>query len=67
MLIMALFWFAVLALIIWALIGPRSSRATTPESPARGDQAMTVLRERFARGEITAEEYEKARQILEGR
>jgi len=66
MLLMLVFWFSVILLIVWALTGSRGSRSqTTGEPPSRGDRSMSILRERFARGEITAEEFEQARRTLE--
>lgn len=66
MLLMLAFWFSVILLIVWALTGSRGSRSQMPsESPSRGDRSMSILRERFARGEITAEEFEQARRTLE--
>jgi len=47
------------AVIIWALrhlVGP----------PPEHDTAMRILRERFARGEITADEFEEMRRRLGG-
>ena len=65
MLMMLLFWFGFVALIIWALSGWRaSSRPTAPAGPT-SDPAMTILRERFAGGEISPEEFDRARQTLE--
>ena len=65
LLMMLLFWFGFVALIIWALSGWRvGNRSTAPVSPT-GDPALTILRERFARGEISIEEFDRARQTLE--
>lgn len=65
MLMMLLFWFGFVALIIWALSGWRSSSGPmTPAGPS-SDLAATILRERFARGEISSEEFDRARQTLE--
>jgi putative membrane protein len=40
-----------------------------PETPAQeagaGDRALAILRERFARGELTADEYTQARATLD--
>jgi putative membrane protein len=55
---MVLFWGGVAALIVFVV------RAI---SGARGsDQAMDVLRRRLASGEITQEEFEKTRRVLQG-
>ncbi|GIU92526.1 MAG: hypothetical protein KatS3mg011_1432 [Acidimicrobiia bacterium] len=57
---MLVFWGALIALGVWVvrnlLDGSRSSR-----------EAITILEERFARGEIDLEEFEKRRAALEKR
>jgi len=56
MLVVTLFWLAVLAAIgvgVWWLV--RQAR------PTPRDRALDVLRERYARGEITHEEFEARR------
>ncbi len=45
-----LFWAAVIGTVVW-LIARRRRR------PTEGDRAREILAERFARGEVTAEEY----------
>lgn len=56
---MILFWGGVAVLIVFLV------RATTRPRTG-GDQALDVLRRRLASGEITQEEYEKTRRILQG-
>jgi putative membrane protein len=65
MLAMLLFWVGFVALIVWVLRGWGAGNG--PASPAGrpGDPALMILRERFARGEISAEEFDRARQTLE--
>ncbi len=58
-LMMVLFWGGVVALVIWLF---RSARPGTP--PA--DSASETLRRRLAAGEITPDEYEKTRKLLQG-
>ena len=65
MLMMLLFWFGFVALIIWALSGWRFSSGPTTPAGSASDPAMTILRERFARGELSPEEFDRARQTLE--
>lgn len=50
-------WSAVLVLVVWLLV----------REPARpdGDEALEALRTRLGRGEISREEFEQARQLLE--
>ena len=65
MALMLLFWFGLIALLIVALTGGRLGRTQpSAQASAGADPALTVLRERFARGEITAEEYRQARAVL---
>lgn len=60
-----LFWAGLLALIGWAVarIFPKSRPGS--DEPRR-DNAEEVLRERFARGEVDAEEYERSLGVLRG-
>jgi putative membrane protein len=65
MLLPLLFWGGLLAVIVWAVMRVFPNRR--PEdgrSEARGDPAEDVLRERFARGEVDAEEYERSLEVL---
>jgi len=48
---MMVFWIAVMALVVW-LLARRGSPGPTPH-----DSARAILAERYARGEITTEEY----------
>ena len=71
MLIPLLFWGGLLALIAWAVVRifpggrpgsmPREGSAE-PSAPSAED----ILRERFARGDIDAEEYEERHRVLRG-
>jgi putative membrane protein len=54
---------ALIVLVVWAVIHfTRSGRATThdPSRPTPNE----ILRERFARGEITAQQFEDAKKVL---
>ncbi len=58
--LMVLFWIAVILLAIWAV------RSLFPRERRSGhDQALETLRQRYAKGEINAAEYEQARARLE--
>jgi putative membrane protein len=65
MLIPLLFWGGLLTLIVWAIIrvfpGQNNERREF-----QGESAEEILRARFARGEIEAEEYESSLQTLRG-
>jgi putative membrane protein len=62
---MFLCWALVIAgaylVIRWLLA---QSRVAT--RPGQADQALAILRERYARGEVGEEEYDRVRQNLEG-
>jgi uncharacterized membrane protein len=56
---MLFFWGGVIVLVVFAiraLSGPRHS----------GDQALETLRRRLAAGEISPEDFERTRKILQG-
>jgi putative membrane protein len=53
-----LFWGGLIALLVWAV-----HSASTPRRPP--DSAMQVLKRRLAAGEITQEEYERIKRLLE--
>jgi putative membrane protein len=55
---MVLLWGGVAALVVFA------ARAVT--GPKGGDGAMDLLRRRLASGEISQEEFEKTRRVLQG-
>lgn len=67
MLLPLLFLIGLVVLIVWAVdrgVLERGSRER--EAPhARGSSAEEILKQRFARGEIDAEEYEARHRILE--
>jgi putative membrane protein len=54
-----IFWVVLVALAIYAVVrlGPRE----------RGDDAVAILKERLARGEITPEEYQSRRGVIVSR
>jgi putative membrane protein len=66
MLIPFLFWVGLLALITWILrrLFPRQRGGGEAASPK--DSAEEILRERFARGEVSEDEYLRALGILRG-
>lgn len=68
---MVVFWglviFGIVALVRW--VGSDRSRAhDMPDRPATTDRtALQILDERFARGDLTVEEYQQHRTVLTGR
>lgn len=57
---MLVFWALVVGGVIWAV---RASR--TPADHPRARSARDLLDDRFARGELTDDEYERSRRLLE--
>ncbi len=57
-LIMVIFWGGVIAVGVWAIRSGLGSR--------RDSDAIDVLRHRLAAGEITQEDFEKTKRILQG-
>jgi putative membrane protein len=66
---MLLFWAAIIALAVFAIraftrSGGSQSRGVTHPVDRREDSALTILRERYAKGEIDKEQYERMRSDL---
>jgi len=66
---MVIFWGAVITGIVMAVryYGRNRQNPTPAAAGGDSDTAMRVLDERFARGEIDAEEYTKRRDLLRAR
>ncbi len=63
--LMPVFSIVVLGLIIWAIVAAvRSSTASRVRDSAKTDSALEVLKMRYARGEISKEEYEEKKRDL---
>ena len=60
MLTMLLFWIGVIALVIWGLNTLFSARQASVEP-----DALEILKRRYARGEISREEFVQAREALQ--
>jgi putative membrane protein len=62
-LMMVLFWGAIIALVVWLIRSSRSDGAK--QDHVSHSDALSILRERFARGEIDAKEYQERARVLE--
>ena len=62
--VMVVFWGAVVAAIVFAVRATHNPHAG-PIAPA-GSDALRILDERFARGEIDADDYQQRRDLLRG-
>lgn len=68
MLLPLLFWGGLLAVIVWLVVRIfPAQRAGSGASETLRNSAEEILRGRFARGEINAEEYERSLRILRNR
>ena len=70
MIIVSLFWLAVLGVLIWSLVrwlGSRGQALSTPTQPpvGSGPTALDILQQRYARGEIDTTTFEQMRERLE--
>ncbi len=63
---MALFWIVIIGLGIWLLsnLFPKNN-ASSQSQESGSESAVEILRRRYARGELTKEEYESIRYELE--
>ncbi len=61
MIFMALFWFGVVTLVVWGIRSTGDTRVRQDSS----QRAIEILEQRFARGEIEADEFQERRAELE--
>lgn len=68
MILNMLIWIIVLGLIIYGIVllimKLGTQKADSPLFEKQGDSAIEILRERFARGEIDEQEFEKRKKFL---
>ena len=62
MLFMVLFWGGIIALIVWLIV--RLTRRENNGSDTEKRKPLDIARERYARGEITKEEFDKLKKDL---
>ena len=62
---MGLFWIVIIGAGIWLLsnLFPKNNESQT--RPSDNETALDILKQRYARGELTKEEYESMRHDLE--
>jgi len=69
---MILFWILAILAIVWLLRALELGRGLPGVDPHRNrrtgreDRAISILRERYARGEIDSDEFQRRKQDLEG-
>ncbi len=62
MIFMLLFWAGFILLIVWAI--RQFAPGRTPSTPPPQSNALKILEERFAKGEITEEEFAEMKRAL---
>jgi putative membrane protein len=62
---MVLFWGGIILLIVWAIRQISSPRREAGPPSGSQTRPLDITRERYARGEITKEQYEQIRKDLE--
>lgn len=62
--IMVVFWGAVITAVVLFVRAPRGHGDEHAQAERGADPALAILNERFAKGEIDAEEYTKRRDTL---
>jgi len=70
MIVMGVFWLALIALGVWAVLHlarHRGSNVIAPTGAGNAESARHILDRRFASGEIDPQTYAEHRRILEGR
>ena len=63
-LVMILFWGVIIALGVW-LVSNLFPKASNTAGSQGGESALEILKRRYARGELTREEFEAMRLDLE--
>ncbi|TAK32663.1 MAG: SHOCT domain-containing protein [Chloroflexota bacterium] len=65
---MLLFWVLIIGGIVWLVVWLIQQVRPAAAGPgASGTSALDILRERYARGEITREQYDQMRRDLDAR
>jgi len=62
--IMGIFWLVMVGLIAWVIVSLLRSSSTTASDTSGHLRALEILKTRYARGEITKEEFEEKRKDL---
>ena len=58
-----IFWLVIIGVIIWAVVTITNNRKQQNYFP-RGEDALAILKKRYARGEINREQFEQMKNVL---
>jgi putative membrane protein len=61
--LMVVFWGLVIALVVWAISRVTTHRSDGPSTPEKRS-ALDIAKERYARGEISKEQFEQIKKDL---
>ena len=67
MVMMVLFWGAVIFGVVWLIRGATQGGSAAGERPRREESPVEILERRFAEGKIDEEDYRARREVLAGR
>jgi putative membrane protein len=59
------FWIAIIALIIWAIVNQGNKNRQINIPPPFHESPMDILKKRYARGEITKDQFELMKKDIE--
>ena len=59
-----IFWIAIIVLIIWLVVN-QSNRNRQNYQPPKQESAIDILKKRYAKGEISKEEFERMKKDIE--
>jgi putative membrane protein len=59
-----LFWVLMIAGIIWLIVKQLQKSGGIPDAPSR-ESALDILKARYAKGEITKEQFEEMKKVIE--
>lgn len=61
-----IFWLLILALIVWTVVDMRKSRRSdSAQAVLQSESPLDILKKRYARGEITKEQFQQMKKDIE--
>ena len=65
--VMPIFWLVIIGLCLYFIFGrKRSSRTWLPGRSPEGETALDILKKRYAKGEISKDEFEQMKRDIQG-
>ncbi len=66
LILMLLFWGGLILLAVWLIVTlfPNQSQSSSNNNPGNQPRARDILDQRYARGELSREQYDEMRQTL---